>query len=257
MGEVDILGIPFAKVTQDEALNIMEEWLDSSENHVIVTPNPEGVMQSRRNEFFEFALKTVHLRLADGIGIVLASKVINNPLPERVRGVDTIFNLFDRLDAKGRDFTAYFLGGKPGVAEKAKTRMEEKYPHLKVVGLHHGFFDRHSSEEQEIIMDINKLRPDILLVCMGMPRAEIWASRNRWLDTRLTLCLGGTLDIMSGEVLLAPAFVRKIGMEWLYRLIREPSRLKRQLDIPRFIWAVLLNSLMEKFGGSDDAEKPD
>jgi len=239
MREITILGVPFAALTPDEALTQMENWLDEPKNHIVVTPNPEGVMQARRNAELSAALLGADLRLADGVGILLASRYMRRPLPGRVRGVDTIFGFFERLNKKDRKFTVYFLGAKPGVAEEAKRRMEEKYPCMEVVGFHHGFFAENSDDEREILTNINKLQPDILLVCVGMPRAEIWANKHREINARLTLCLGGTLDIMGGNVKLAPPFLRKIGLEWLYRLCKQPSRFWRQLDIPRFMWAVV------------------
>jgi len=237
MKTIEILDIPFAAVTQHEALDLLENWLDSAQNHIIVTPNPEGVMQARRNREFANALKGADLSLADGTGIILASYLTKKRLPERVRGVDVIFALLERLSKKGRAFTAYFLGGTPGVAASAKSKMESRFPGLTVTGCHHGFFSE--SDEAKILDEINSLSPDILLVCTGMPRAEIWAARHRQINTRLTLCLGGTMDIMCGKVKLAPPLLRKLGLEWLFRLVCQPSRFRRMLDIPRFILATV------------------
>ena len=235
----------FHSLTVDAALDLLESYLDEDKNHIIVTPNPEGVMQARRNPAFMKALVDADLRLADGTGIVLASRYIRDPLPERVRGVDTIFALLERLNAKGRNHTAYFLGGEPGISEQAAANMENRFPTLSVLGHHHGFFT--PDQVPQIIEEINYLKPDILLVCTGMPRAEIWATTHRAVQAKLTLCLGGTMDIMAGKANLAPSFFRKIGLEWLYRLLRQPggksgkqpSRWKRVLDIPRFVWAVI------------------
>ncbi|MCL2373026.1 MAG: WecB/TagA/CpsF family glycosyltransferase [Defluviitaleaceae bacterium] len=234
----NILGIPFNPLTVEQTLTQLEQWLETNQNHIIVTPNPEGVMQARRNKNFAQALLKADLRLADGIGILLAARLKCLPLPERVRGVDTIYALFQRLSDKNKNYTAYFLGGKPGVPELAKANMEARFPGLRVIGTYHGHFQLNSPEEAEIITEINALSPDILLVCMGMPRAEIWATTHH-IDARLTLSLGGTIDIMSGQAELAPAFLRKIGLEWLHRLYKTPSRFMRMLDIPRFMWAVL------------------
>jgi len=240
--KVNILGIPFDAITTETALGKMESWLNKDANHIVVTPNPEGVMQARRNHKFAEALLKADLRLADGIGITLAAKYKRRPLPERVRGVDTTFALFERLYKKNQSFTVYFLGAKPGVAESAKKTMEKRYPLMKVVGYHHGFFNEDSPDEEKILTEINELSPDILLVCTGMPRAEIWANKHRNVNTRLTLCVGGTLDIMGGNVKLAPPFMRKIGLEWLYRLLKQPSRFLRMLDIPRFMLAVIIKN---------------
>ena len=237
MKKVDILGIPFDSMDVEEALDLLESYLDEPKNHIITTPNPEGVMQARRNPVFRDALLGADLRLADGTGIVLASRYIGNPIPERVRGVDTIYALLERLSKKDRKHTAFFLGGAPGIAEKAKLEMENRFPALSVIGCHHGYFT--PEEEPAILDELNRLKPDIMLVCIGMPKAEIWAHAHRDIPARLTLCLGGTLDIMAGNVKLAPQLIRKLGLEWLHRLIKEPSRIKRQLDIPRFVLAVL------------------
>ena len=237
MKKVNILGIPFDSMSFDKALDLLESYLDEPRNHIIATPNPEGVMQARRNPAFKEALLDADLRLADGTGIVLASRYLGNAIPERVRGTDTIYALFERLNKKGRKFTAYFLGGAPGIAELAKEKMESNFPALSVVGYHHGFFT--SEQEPGILEELNRLEPDIVLVCTGMPRAEIWTATNRHISARLTLCLGGTLNIMAGSVQRAPSLMRKLGLEWLYRLACQPSRLKRQLDIPRFMWAVI------------------
>ena len=253
MKKIEILGIPFHAITVDETLDTLESYLDTDRNHVIITPNPEGVMQARRNPAFANAIKNADLSLADGTGIVLAAKLKGLKIPGRVRGLDTIFAIFDRLSKQyeedcgsggamtdataqsGRGFTAYFFGGEPGVAETAKQNMEKRYPGLNVVGYHHGFF----TDDTDIIAEINALQPDFLLVCIGMPRAELWATQNKSVNAKITMCLGGTIDVMAGTAQLAPSFLRKIGLEWLYRLIKQPSRFKRQLDLPRFVLAVL------------------
>jgi len=243
MKTINILGTPFAVLTQNEAIDVLEGFLVEPRNHIIVTPNPEGVMQARRNPDFAEALRMADLSLADGIGIILGARILRRKLPGRVRGVDTVFALFERLERLGRPFTAYFLGGKPGegdapsVAEMAALRMEARFSHLKVVGIHDGYFSE--SEEKEIVASINELSPDILLVCMGMPRQELWAAHNRNVNACVTMCLGGAMDIMAGSVALAPPLLRKLGLEWLYRLVRQPSRFKRMLDLPRFVLAVI------------------
>ena len=237
MNKINILGIPFHALTMDETLDALEGYLDKPKNHIVVTPNPEGVMQARRNPDFAKALREADLTLADGTGVVLAAKLTGQKIPGRVRGLDTVFKLCERLSHKKRNFTMYFLGGKPGVAQRAQQMMEARFPTMTVVGCHHGFF----TDDEAIVDDINEASPDILLVCTGMPRAELWAAKRRRVDARVTMCVGGTLDVMAGEVQLAPAFMRKVGLEWLYRLIRQPWRAKRMLDIPRFVFAVIFS----------------
>ena len=237
MNTINILGVPFASLTPEAAIGLLVKWLDAPKNHVVVTPNPEGVMQARRNRDFANALIGADLSLADGIGIYLASVIYGNRLPSRVRGVDTTFGLFAKLGEMERPVTAYFLGGRTGVAKSAAKNMEARHANLKVVGHHDGYYTE--SMEKCIVENINRLRPDILLVCLGMPKAEIFADRHRGIGAKITLCVGGTIDVMAGNVRLAPAALRKIGLEWLYRLIKEPRRFFRMLDLPRFVFAVL------------------
>ena len=245
MNTIYILGVPFAVLTPETAVGLLVEWLDSNKNHVVVTPNPEGVMQAGRNKDFANALISADLSLADGIGIYLASIINGNRLPSRVRGVDTTFGLFDILSETRRPVTAFFLGGRPGIAESASVNMEARYPNLRVVGHHDGYYTE--SEEKCIVENINGLCPDILLVCLGMPKAEIFANKHRNINAKITLCVGGTIDIMAGNVKLAPSALRKVGLEWLYRLIKEPGRFFRMIDLPKFMAAILINRVRGNF----------
>lgn len=233
--KIFILGTPFHPLTVEETLATMEGFLGTEENHIIVTPNPEGVMQARRNPDFAQAIHHAALSLADGIGILLAAKLKRLKLPGRVRGVDITLALFERLATQGA--TLYLLGAAPGVAQRAKENIQSRYPHMKVLGYHHGFFE----DDTPIVADINALSPDIVVVGTGMPRQELWATKNRHINARITLCVGGTIDILAGEVQLAPPLMRRLGLEWLYRLLTQPSRARRMLDLPRFVLAVLLS----------------
>jgi N-acetylglucosaminyldiphosphoundecaprenol N-acetyl-beta-D-mannosaminyltransferase len=238
MHTVPILGIPFDAMTFNEAQALITSCLDEPRNHIVTTLNPEGVMQARRDPSFKKALLNADFRLADGTGILMASWLNKSRrIPERVRGVDTCRSLFQSLSNQNRPATAYFLGGEPGVAETAKKMVEKQYPSIHVVGFSDGFL---SYEKEYMVLEgIQSLKPDILLVCMGMPRQEIWAVKHRDLPVRLTLCLGGTLDILAGKLTLTPNWIRRLGLEWLHRLIRQPSRAKRMMDLPRFVLAVL------------------
>ena len=229
---IEILGMPFHTLTVEETLDTLESYLNTDENHIVVTPNPEGVMQARRNPDLAHAIKSADLSLADGTGIILAAKFKRLKIPGRVRGVDITFALLERLSHRGG--TVCILGGKPGVAEMAGINIEDNYPGVEVVGCMHGYF----TDDAELIAEINVLKPDLLIVGLGMPRQELWATKNKDMNTRITMCVGGAIDILAGTVQLAPPILRKLGLEWLYRLIKQPSRFKRQLDIPRFILAV-------------------
>ncbi len=227
-----ILGVPFNVMTVDEAMSLFISCLDKPYCNVVVTPNPEGVMLARRDKSFYDALIDADLCLADGTGIVLASKLTRAPIGNRLRGYDTVTELFSRLAALGRETSVYFLGCAPGIAEIAAKNTAEKYPPLKIAGFRDGYF---TAEEETLIADeIKTLKPDILLVGMGMPRQELFAHTHRDLPVKLVFCVGGSLDIMAGNVKLAPAALRKLGLEWLYRLITQPSRARRMLVLPKF-----------------------
>jgi len=231
----NILGIPFDALTPSQAMECLTQYLYGDKNRIVVTPNPEAVMQARRDPVFREALLTADMRLPDGIGIILASRILRGAIKERVRGLDTAYSLLRYISDK--PYSVYFLGAAPGVAEKAANRMRESYPGLKVSGWHDGYFN--ANEEKLILAEISALMPDILLLGMGNPKQELWAYENRSIPVKVTLCCGGTLDIMSGQVKLTPAWLRRIGLEWLHRLITQPRRAKRMLDLPRFIFAVV------------------
>lgn len=251
MEKVNILGVPFCVLTQSEAIQTLYEKLDERSNFVVVTPNPEGVMQARRNVEFDGALLNADMQLADGVGILFASILLGCRLPMRVRGIDTTFGLLDCIEKTDRPSTAFFLGGKPAsgglpsVAEAAAKNMEARYKNLNVVGHSHGYYTE--SEEKGIEERISEASPDILLVCLGMPKAELFCHRNRKMNVGITLCVGGTIDIMAGSARLAPPFMRKLGLEWLYRLMREPKRFVRMLDLPKFLMVTLGDMLIRKF----------
>ncbi|MCL1998249.1 MAG: WecB/TagA/CpsF family glycosyltransferase [Turicibacter sp.] len=232
MVKVDILGVPFDNLTADAVLQKLLGFLETAENHMVVTPNPEAVMLARRDGEFLALLRAADLVLPDGIGIILAARLLRLPLFERVTGCDITQALLK--SAVGR--SCYLLGAAPNIAEKAAENLRQEG--VTVVGFHDGYFT--AASEKEIISEIQALHPDILILGMGMPRQEQWAMRHLAdLPCKVTLCVGGTIDILAGNVRRAPVFMRKIGLEWLYRLISQPSRFWRMLDLPRFLWVVL------------------
>ena len=227
-----ILQVPFHGLTPDEALEVLLGFLDTNKNHLVVTPNPEAVMLAKRNGNLLRVFQNADLALADGIGILLAARWLKLPIPARVTGCDVIMTLLEA--AKGH--TCYLLGAAPGVAETAMGNLRQKG--ISVIGARDGYFNEET--EKIILGEIRKLKPDILIVGMGMPRQEEWtAAFLHTLPCKITLCLGGTIDIIAGNVRRAPKIMRRLGLEWLYRLMINPSRAKRMLDLPRFVYAVI------------------
>lgn len=230
--KTNILEVPFDNLTKEEALAKLLEFLDSNKNNLLVTPNPKIVMEANDDKDLLKIINEADLVVPDGIGIVLAGKIMKNRIKERVAGCDLIFSLFDKM--KDTDKTVYLLGAEPGVAEIAKSNMEEKYKNLKIVGVHNGYFDE--KEEELIIKEIQDLKPDILLVGLGCPKQEKWIYKNKdRLPVKISAGIGGGIDTMAGKVKRAPKIFQKIGLEWLHRLILEPRRIFRVKKIPLFL----------------------
>lgn len=238
-----ILGVPFANITPEEAVDRGVSYLNNNGKSMIFTPNPEMVMEARKDREFMEVLNSSTMNIPDGIGIIYGSKFTSNPIKYRVAGCDLIQELFDRM--KDMDKTAYFFGSAPGVADEAKKAMEAKYKGLKIAGTANGYFDK--EREKEIIAEINELKPDLLLVGIGFPRQEKWIYNHiRELNIKLAIGVGGSLDVLSGSVKRAPDFFINHNLEWFYRLITQPSRFVRMLQLPLFMLVVIRNKLFGK-----------
>lgn len=233
---VNITGIPVDHITMPQALKKLESFLNEEKIHTIYTPNAEMMMTAHRNKNVKDILCSADLLVADGAGVVLASKILKTPLPERVAGFDLVKNSFS-MDI-GRKIRYFLLGSKPGIAETAAEKILEAYPNAEIAGCHDGYFT--PEDEASIIHQINASGADILLVALGVPKQEQWIQKNKHqLNIKVCIGVGGTLDVLAGNVKLAPAFFRNHGLEWLYRLYKEPWRFKRMLDLPRFILLAL------------------
>lgn len=242
-----ILNINFDTYTRAEALNKLLEFINTDTNHIVVTPNPEMVMVSRKDKEFEKVLLEADLVVPDGIGIVLASKLNKVKITERVAGCDLFLSLFDKI--KDTENTVYLLGAGRGVAERAKINMEKQYKGLKIVGVHDGYFDK--NEEQKIIEEIQRLKPDVLLVGLGMAKQEKWIYNHKNLNVKISAGVGGSIDVMAGEVKRAPDIFIKFGLEWLYRLLCQPKRIFRMMSLPLFVLVVIKEKILDLFRGRE------
>lgn len=231
-----VLGVAFDVVTMEEAVGKAKGFLRAEGQHYICTPNPEIVMEAREDKELAEILKKADMVVPDGIGVVWASKYSGKCLPERVAGYDLTQRLMRALAGTGESF--YFFGGAPGVAAAAARKMRKEHPGLKVAGVHNGYFDE--KEEKKIIEDIKKRAPSILLVGLGAPKQEKWiAAHMRETGAKLCIGVGGSFDVMAGNVKRAPEVFRRLGLEWFYRLITQPTRWRRMLRLPLFVLAVL------------------
>ncbi|NLM75836.1 MAG: WecB/TagA/CpsF family glycosyltransferase [Clostridiaceae bacterium] len=241
--KVDIHGVKINNVTMEEALDCALKMLESDKPGRIYTPNSEIIMQAYRDKTLMSILNDADLLIPDGAGVVLASRILNKNLKEKVSGIDLVKRIFE--NTKKRPASFFILGGKPGVAEKAAINIYSEYPKAKIVGYHHGYFKE--VQIPEIIDQINKAKPEILLVGLGAPKQEKWIHNHyKQLSCKLIMGVGGTIDVFAGTATLAPEFMRKAGLEWLYRLIKQPSRYKRMLDLPRFMLLTLKTKLRSK-----------
>lgn len=235
--QVAILGVAVDDVVEDEALALADEMIRAGGPHQICTVNPEFIMEARRNPAFAAVLAGADLRTPDGFGLLLAARYLGTPLRGRVTGVE----LTRRLAALAaeRGYRLFLLGAAPGVAEAAAAALQAANPGLTIAGTFAGSpAARHEPFLRQLIA---AARPDILLVAYGHPRQDLWIAGNQpHLRVPLAIGVGGAFDYISGRVPRAPAFMRRIGLEWLYRLIRQPHRLPRIIDaVPRFLWMVM------------------
>lgn len=221
-----ILGVPFDNVRHGEALTIALESIAAPRKHpfFIATPNPEMILAARKDFIFREILKNTDLNIPDGIGIILASKLMDNPLKERVTGTDLMQSICEHAPEGTKIF---LLGAAPGIAEKTKTTLERKNPNILIVGCYSGSPDR--EEEKNICSRINDSGAQILFVAFGAPKQEFWISKNIHLlhHVKLAMGVGGAFDFIAGEIRRAPEWMRGMGLEWLFRLIKQPSRIRR------------------------------
>lgn len=232
---MEILGVRIDKVNMDEATKIAEKYLREDKLHMVFTPNPEMIVNANQDEEFKTILNSSSLNIPDGNGIVWASKKMKDPLEERVAGFDFIHRLFEL--GKDKNINFYFLGSKPGVAEKAKENLKNIYEYINVVGTQDGYFKE--ADEEKIVDDINQKQTDILLVALGSPKQEkfIYKYKDR-LNCKIAIGVGGCFDVISGEVKRAPNIFIKMKLEWLYRGLSDFKRMKRLIAIPKFMLKV-------------------
>ncbi len=250
---VDILGVGVDRISgevlHDEMLRIVRD----GERAMFLYVNAHCLNLSYSRPWLRNLLNNAHIVNCDGLGVVLAAKILGRPRLEQASYSNEIFRLLEL--AVLHNLSIFFLGGRPGSADKSAVRLREKYPGLNIVGVHHGYFDHTpgSPENEAVVQEINAANPNILMVCFGMPLQELWL-KNNWerLSVNIALPLGGMFEYFSGnfwqgDIRRGPPIMRNNGFEWLARLIIEPRRLWRRYIIgnPLFLLRVLRQRLNE------------
>ncbi|MGP3779325.1 WecB/TagA/CpsF family glycosyltransferase [Halanaerobium saccharolyticum] len=234
---IKILEVNIDRLNMKQAVERVRELsADHSQSSLVVTPNSEMLALAAEDRELARILNSADLATADGIGVVIASKIMGEPLEERVAGFDLISLLFKEMASE--DINFYFLGGKPGVVDRAVANLKNDYPELTISGYHHGYLDREN--QQQVIEEINQKNIDLLLVGMGVPLQEKFLDNNlKKLNVGAAITVGGSFDVLAGEVERAPLWMQKAALEWFYRLLQEPSRFGRMLALPKFIYLVI------------------
>jgi len=233
---INILGVGIDPVTMREAVAFCAAQISSRVPAEIITANAEMVMQANTNPALFKAMRDAALVIPDGAGVILAAKYLGMAMPERVAGYDLTQELL-KLAAK-KNLRVYFLGAAPGVAEQAKAAAEAKYSGLKIIGVENGYFAL--PEQDRVIAAVRAAKPDILLAALGVPRQELWLEQHlQELGVPICIGVGGTFDVMAGIVKRAPLWMQRSHIEWAYRLIMQPWRIIRMLNLPKFALKVL------------------
>ncbi len=230
----DVMGIGYDNLTMSEAVEKALELIKEHKAAYLVTPNPEIVWDSRTNKALKDAINAADMVVADGIGILYGAKILGTPLKERVTGYDLSTALMERLCKTGGG--VFFFGSKPGVAERAAQKACEMFPGLKICGTKDGYY----TDDKPIIDSINASSPDLLLVCLGGVKQELWMQKNKGrLNAGLMMGLGGVIDHYAGDMKRASDIWIKLNLEWLQRLLTHPTRIKRMIKLPKFLLAVI------------------
>lgn len=234
---VTIMGIPFLNTTKHEFLHeYLLPRIAEQNNTFVVTANPEIVMNAREDTVYQDVIQTADYVIPDGTGILMAAKYKKEPLQERIPGYELVLGLLEQ--AEENDFSCYFLGAADEVNTKAVEEVKKRYPNIKIAGRHHGFFDL---DDPGVAEKVQQAKPDLVFVALGLPKQEKWIAKYRHQFSKgLFIGVGGSFDMLAGETKRAPKFMIALNLEWLHRLIKQPTRFKRILKVFEFMGRIIL-----------------
>ena len=230
MNRVNVLGVCIDNLTLSEAVDKALSLISEHRCAYMVTPNPEIVMAAWDDPKVSKAIENADLVIPDGVGVMQAARILGTPLREHMPGIDAATEIIKRLASRGG--SVFLYGARPGVAEKAAERMKQRFPGLVICGTNDGY----GNDDGAVVSKINAAKPDFVMVCLGVPKQELWMAKHAAkLDAGLMAGLGGTIDVFSGQVKRAPLIWQKLKLEWLYRCFEEPKRFRKIKRIPQFI----------------------
>lgn len=240
--KVRILGVEIHKVITEDVVSIVQTWLEHRDKpRVICTPNADLLMKARRDESFRHVLNNADLSIPDGMAVVYASRILGQPLSETVSGRLIALDICELASRRG--WSVYFLGGRVGAASSAANQLQQKHPQLKVAGSYcprFGFV-LGDDEDTRAVDYVRNARPDILFVALGAPKQEKWITAHKDdLRVPLSIGIGYAFDVLGGLIMEPPHWMTDIGLEWLYRLSREPRRLWRRYLLEGALFVMLV-----------------
>lgn len=234
-----ILSVKISTLTKREILKLIALRAKYNNQTIIFTPNPQMLLKAQSSKKLTLLLNNSFINVPDGIGIVIASKLLKGNIRSRISGIDLAESIL--LLAQKQSYNVFLLGAEPTIAKKASVRLKKRFPNLKICGTHHGYFNKSGKENKKIVRAIQKTNPDIIFVCMGYPTQEKWIVENASAlpSVKIFIGLGGSLDVWAEKVDRAPALFKITGFEWLWRVIQDPKKAKIFLDIPLFTLEII------------------
>lgn len=226
--KINILGTLIDNIKKEELLLKINSFLEDGKQHFLVTPNPEIVLSAQKDEEFRAILNGADIAIPDGFGLILASYYLKTPLGDRITGVDLMLEICKIAEGDGKSI--FLFGGEEGIVEKTAKVLKEKFPNLKISGaLSGGEIREDNLVDNSLLEKINQVNPDIIFVALGGGKQEKWIDANleNLPSVKLAMGIGGAFDFISGKIKRAPRIMRKLGLEWLFRLFMEPRRIKR------------------------------
>jgi N-acetylglucosaminyldiphosphoundecaprenol N-acetyl-beta-D-mannosaminyltransferase len=244
---IHMMGITFNNLTMEEAVAAIVERARSTERSQVCFVNADCVNIAYQNAAYKQLLKSSAIVLADGIGLKIAGKILNNNIRQNVNGTDLFPQLCSAL--AGEDVGIYLLGGKPGVPEEVARWVNDHHPRVRIMGCRHGYFT--SDDTSNVVADIRRSGASILLVAFGVPKQEAWIREHlAESGVRIGMGVGGLFDFYSGRTPRAPVWIREVGMEWLYRFAQEPRRMWRRYFVGNVVF--LLRALSARVGARSE-----